>query len=191
LRGDQATLASLQATAVNPGTTYTWLPGAGEVIRQDQRVYSVSDEPVPLLYGSIPAYRAFYAGMSDGADVGELTQDLIALGYGDGLAQSKHYSAATAAAVERWQQKLGLPATGEILLGEVVFEPGPIRVTSVTPSVGESAGGRVRRGRGRQRRGRHRAVGGLDHTPGLHRLGRRPAIGGGGGRQGDHHPAQQ
>jgi putative peptidoglycan binding protein len=141
LQGDQAALAQLRATAANPGTTYTWLPTVGQVIRQDQPVYSVSNEPVPMLYGAIPAYRAFYAGMSDGGDVGELTHDLIALGYGGGLAQGDHYSAATAAAVDRWQQARGLPATGEILLGEVVFEPGPIRVTSVTPSAGASAGG--------------------------------------------------
>lgn len=141
LAGDRATLASLLETAVNPGTAYTWLPAAGAVIKQDQRVYSVSGEPVPLLYGPVAAYRAFYVGMSGGDDVGELTRDLIALGYGGGLAQSDHYSAATAAAVERWQQALGLPATGQILLGEVVFEPGPIRVTSVTPSVGSSVGG--------------------------------------------------
>ena len=141
LNGDQATLASERATAVNPGTTYTWLPSAGQVIRQDQPVYSVSDVPVPLLYGRVAAYRAFYAGMSDGGDVGELTHDLIALGYGGGLAQSDHYSRATAAAVERWQKARGLPVTGEILLGEVVFEPGPIRVTSVTPSPGAPAAG--------------------------------------------------
>jgi hypothetical protein len=141
LNGDQATLASERATAVNPGTTYTWLPSAGQVIRQDQPVYSVSDVPVPLLYGRVAAYRAFYAGMSDGGDVGELTHDLIALGYGGGLAQSDHYSRATAAAVERWQKARGLPVTGEILLGEVVFEPGPIRITSVTPSSGAPAAG--------------------------------------------------
>jgi multidrug efflux pump subunit AcrA (membrane-fusion protein) len=141
LRGDQATLTSDQATAMNPGTTYTWLPQVGQVIRQDQRAYAVSGEPVPLLYGSVPAYRAFYVGMPDGRDVGELTRDLIALGYGDGLAHSDHYSPATAAAVERWQKARGLPVTGEILLGEVVFEPGPIRVTSVTPSVGASIAG--------------------------------------------------
>jgi peptidoglycan hydrolase-like protein with peptidoglycan-binding domain len=101
---------------------------------------------VPLLYGSIPAYRAFGAGMSDGSDVGQLTRDLIALGYGAGLTQSNQYSSATAAAVERWQRALGLPATGEIPLGEVFFEPGPIRVTSVTPSPGapvEGGGGTV------------------------------------------------
>ena len=141
LRGDQATLASLAATEVNPGTVYTWLPQAGEIIKQDRPVYSLSDEPVPLLYGSIPAYRAFYVGMPDGGDVGELTHDLITLGYGDGLAQSDHYSAATAAAVQRWQKARGLPVTGEILLGEVVFEPGPVQITSVTPSVGGSVGG--------------------------------------------------
>ena len=141
LAGDQATLALQQANAVNPGTTYTALPKVGDVIRQGQSVYSVSNEPVPLLYGSIAAYRAFSVGMSDGADVGELTQDLIALGYGAGLSQSNHYSSATATAVKRWQSALGLPATGEILLGQVVFEPGPIRVTSVTPSVGSSVGG--------------------------------------------------
>jgi Putative peptidoglycan binding domain len=141
LQGDQAALASLLPTATNPGTTYTWLPQTGQVIRQDQPVYSLNNEPVPLLYGSIAAYRAFYTGMPDGADVGELTHDLIALGYGGGLDRSDHYSQATAAAVKRWQQALGLPATGEILLGEVVFEPGPIRVTSVTPSVGASVGG--------------------------------------------------
>jgi hypothetical protein len=141
LQADQATLSTDQATATNPGTAYTWLPGVGQVIRQDQRVYSVSNVPVPLLYGSIPAYRAFYTGMPDGGDVGELTHDLIALGYGGGLAQSDHYSAATAAAVERWQKALGLPVTGQILLGEVVFEPGPIRVTSVSPLAGASVGG--------------------------------------------------
>jgi len=123
------------------GGVYTWLPEPGQVIRQDQPVYSVNDEPVLLLYGSTPAWRAFDVGMSDGPDVGQLTRDLIALGYGAGLAQSDDYSAATAAALERWQSALGLPATGKIPLGGVVFEPGPIRVTSVTPSAGAATGG--------------------------------------------------
>jgi peptidoglycan hydrolase-like protein with peptidoglycan-binding domain len=132
---------SYTVTALRGGAgVYTWLPNPGQVIEQDQAAYSVSDEPVPLLYGSIPAYRAFDVGMSDGADVGQLTHDLIVLGYGDGLTQSTHYSSATAAAVERWQSALSLQATGEILLGEVVFEPGPIRVTSVTPSAGAPVG---------------------------------------------------
>ena len=141
IQSAQSNLANLEATEASSGGTYTWLPKVGDLIHEDQPVYSISNQPVPLLYGSVAAYRAFYVGMSDGADVGQLTHDLIALGYGAGLTQSNHYSSATATAVERWQTALGLPATGDILLGQVVFEPGPIRVTSVTPSVGASAGG--------------------------------------------------
>ena len=141
LQGDEAALALAQENAANPGTTYTALPDVGDVIKEDQSVYSVSNQSVPLLYGSVTAYRAFYVGMPDGSDVGELTADLIVLGYGSGLTQSNHYSSATAAAVERWQSALDLSATGEILLGEVVFEPGPIRITGVTPSVGSPVGG--------------------------------------------------
>jgi hypothetical protein len=141
LQNAEANLAALQPTAVNTGTTYTYLPKVGDIISEDQPVYTLNGQPVPLLYGSIAAYRAFYLGMPDGADVGQLTQDLLALGYGAGLTQSNRYSTATAAAVRRWQAALGLPPTGTILLGQVVFEPVPIRVTSVTPSVGQAVGG--------------------------------------------------
>jgi hypothetical protein len=140
LAADQATLTSLRATAVNPDGPYTAVPKVGDVIQEDQAVYSASGHPVPLLYGPVTAYRAFFVGMSDGADVGQLTRDLIALRDGTGLTPSDHYSAATATAVTRWQTALGLPATGEILLGQVVFEPGPIRITSITASVGAPVG---------------------------------------------------
>jgi peptidoglycan hydrolase-like protein with peptidoglycan-binding domain len=138
LQNAEAALSAAEDDEVNPGTMYTSLPQVGQKIFRDQAVYALNGEPVPLLYGSLPAYRAFHPGMSDGPDVGELTQNLIALGFGSGLTQSNHFSAATAAAVEAWQGSLGLPETGSILLGAVVFEPGPIRVTSVTPSVGQS-----------------------------------------------------
>jgi HlyD family secretion protein len=139
---------SYTVAALTGRGVYTWLPQPGQVIREDRPVYSVNDEPVPLLYGSIPAWRAFDVGMSEGPDVGELTRDLIRLGFGAGLAQSDQYSDATATAVERWQARLGLPVTGRIALGGVVFEPGPIQVTSVaaTPGMavqGDSGGGTV------------------------------------------------
>jgi hypothetical protein len=123
------------------GGVYTWLPQPGQVIKQGQPLYSVGNQPVPLLYGSIPAYRAFNAGMSDGPDVGQLNRALTALGYGTGLTPSDNYSSATAAAVERLQRALGLPTTGAIPLGGVFFEPGPVRVTSVAPSLGAPSQG--------------------------------------------------
>jgi len=127
---------SYAITALSGSGVYTWLPRPGQVIRQGQPLYSVNNQPVALLYGSLPAYRELNVGMSDGPDVGQLTRDLIALGYGAGLTRSDHYSSATAAAVERWQAALGLPSTGEIPLGGVVFEPGPVRVASVAPAPG-------------------------------------------------------
>lgn len=142
LRGDEATLAALQPTEVNPGTVYTWLPAAGDVIQQGNRVYAVSGHPVLLLYGAEPAYRAFYPGMSDGPDVHQLNRDLVALRFAKkDLARSSQYSQQTVEAVQRWQSSRGLPVTGQIPLGEVVFEPGPIRVASVPAAVGEPAGG--------------------------------------------------
>ncbi len=118
------------------GGVYTSLPQPGQIIKQGQSLYSVSNQPVPLLYGSIPAYRAFTAGMSDGPDVGQLNRALIALGYGAGLTQSDHFSSATAVAIQRLQHAIGVSATGELSLGQVYFEPGPIQIASVSPSLG-------------------------------------------------------
>jgi len=119
---------------------YTWLPAVGAVIREDGTVFSINGESVPLLYGAIPAYRPFRVGMSDGVDVGQLTRDLIALGFGSGLAPSNHFSNATAAAVERWQKARSWPTSGVVNPWQVVFEPGPLRVTSVGATVGASVG---------------------------------------------------
>lgn len=141
LQGDQSVLSALQPTEVRPGTVYTWLPSAGDVIRQNQPVYSASGQPTLLLYGSAPSYRAFYSGMSGGSDVHQLNRDLVALRLAKkDLAKSSQYSQQTVQAVQRWQSSRGLPVTGQIPLGEVVFEPGPIRVSSVPVSLGEPVG---------------------------------------------------
>ncbi len=88
-----------------------------------------------LVYGSTPATRAFAAGMSPGRDVAELNANLDALGYGQRLA-GEDFTAGTAAAIRALQSARGAAVTGELLVGSVVFEPGPVRVTSVTPTVG-------------------------------------------------------
>jgi hypothetical protein len=134
----ETSLNTLLKTAANPGATYTALPGVGQVISQGQQLYAIDGKPVPLFYGTTPLWRSFQLGMSDGPDVGELTQNLIALGFGagNGLTQSDHYSQATADAVKRWQASLGVDQTGVIRLGEVQFEPSAIRITSVHPTLG-------------------------------------------------------
>lgn len=136
LQNAQSALATAQASAVNPGTTYTQLPGVGAKVSQGQTLYTVSGVPVPLLYGDTPFWRDLSLGVSDGHDVGELTANLIALGFGSGLPQSDHFSADTEAAVQQWQASIGAPQTGVVHLGDAVVEHGVVIVTAVTPSVG-------------------------------------------------------
>jgi len=127
-----------------PGGIFTRLPVPGAVIRRGQPVYEVDGQPVPLWYGSRPAWRAFQPGMADGPDVRELEANLVALGYDPGrtITVDGHFTTATRAAVRRWQgAALGLPPvrrSGAIPLGGVVFLPGPIRVANVSATVGAS-----------------------------------------------------
>lgn len=114
---------------------YTNLPSPGDVVSRGQRLYAIDGQAALLLYGSTPAWRVFRAGMSSGPDVAELNSNLRALGYGS--ATGNRFTSSTAAAVSRLQRVRGLPETGMFLLGAVVFEPGPLRITAVTPTVGQ------------------------------------------------------
>jgi peptidoglycan hydrolase-like protein with peptidoglycan-binding domain len=130
--------ASSKATSYGQDAVFTSLPSAGQVVRRGQRLYDIDGTPTLLLYGSLVATRAFAAGMPDGPDVAELGANLDALGYGHGLAGNT-FTSATAAAIRSLQAAHGVTQTGELLLGSVVFEPGPQRVTGVMPNVGVGA----------------------------------------------------
>ena len=123
------------AALYGQSSTFTALPSVGEIVGRGQRLYEIGGQPVLLLYGATPATRAFVASMSPGRDVAELNANLDALGYGQGLAGDE-FTAATATAIRALQSARGASVTGELLVGSVVFEPGSVRVTSVTPTVG-------------------------------------------------------
>src|SRR5215510_7638675 len=84
----------------------TWLPAPGAVIGRGQPVYKADNRPVPLFCGRLPLYRPLHIG-DTGDDVTEAERNLAALGY-TGLTVDEYYTAATAAAVWRWQHDLGL-----------------------------------------------------------------------------------
>ena len=114
--------------------TATWLPAVGQVVEQGQVIYRVDDNPVVLLYGSTPAYRTLSAGTT-GADVTELNADLVALGYATAAeipAGTSTLTSATATALKKLQATLGLSQTGTLTLGQAVFEPGAVRVTTLS-----------------------------------------------------------
>jgi membrane fusion protein, multidrug efflux system len=112
---------------------------AGDVITRGKPIYRVDNTPVVLMYGDLPAYRALGTG-AEGPDVKQLEDNLKALGY-SGITVDQRYTAATAQAVTKWQKDLGMPQTGRVEQGRVVFAPGVIRVDSVTTGVNQSTGG--------------------------------------------------
>ena len=130
-----------------PAGIITWLPAAGQVIRRGQTLYRIDGQSVTLLYGSVPAWRSFQPGMTGGADVRELNENLIALGFDPDrqipdrqIAGGDQFGWATAAAIELWQRAHGMPETGSVPLGEVAFLPGPLLVSSESASTGGPVG---------------------------------------------------
>jgi hypothetical protein len=130
------------------GGKLTWLPLAGQVIRQGHALYKTDNgSPVVLLYGSVPDWRPLDEGVT-GADVSQLNHDLVALGDADSVDISAlgwdYFSWETAAGVEKLQSALGVSSpSGSLPLGQVVFEPQALRVSQVTGSLGGPANGPV------------------------------------------------
>lgn len=119
----------------------TALPRIGQVVTQGQVLLGVNGAPVVLLYGPIPAYRALTEGLQ-GADVAELNADLIALGYATTTrlpAGSDEFTWWTKSGLEKLQAALGVTQTGVLALGQAVFVPGAIRVTSLSAVLGAAA----------------------------------------------------
>jgi peptidoglycan hydrolase-like protein with peptidoglycan-binding domain len=129
-------LAESSATSYGTSSSYTKLPSPGRIVRRGQELFAIDGKPTLLLYGLTPAWRAFRSGMSPGADVAQLNANLQALGYA--VSSGDTFTSATRAAISALQRAHGLPETGTLLLGSVVFESGALRVKAVTPTPGQT-----------------------------------------------------
>jgi peptidoglycan hydrolase-like protein with peptidoglycan-binding domain len=121
---------------------FTSLPSPGQTIQQGSVLYRISDGPVVLLYGSVPAYRPLTQGLT-GNDVLQLNADLVALGYAtrsELSPTSNYFGSATTTAVEKLQDHLGVTQNGTLKLSQFVFLPSEARISAVNASVGSPAG---------------------------------------------------
>jgi peptidoglycan hydrolase-like protein with peptidoglycan-binding domain len=128
---------NFQLVGQRPGTI-TALPRVGQVIDRGQPVYAVDQRPIPLLMGEVPLFRMLTSGTS-GEDVRQLEQNLVDLDLAPRLTVDTQFTAATEAAVKRWQHALGVPETGAVEPGDAVVAPWPVRITSVRPVLGASS----------------------------------------------------
>ncbi|HEX2054143.1 MAG TPA: peptidoglycan-binding protein [Actinomycetota bacterium] len=100
-------------------------------------LFRVDFEPTVLLAGDVPAYRALDASSSDGPDIRQLEQALVDAGHGAGVTVDEDFTSGTAAAVARWEKALGrAKPDGRVELGDVIFQPGAVRVSSVEADKG-------------------------------------------------------
>lgn len=123
-----------------PGTL-TWLADVGTAVERGAPLYKVDELPVVALYGVVPMYRDLGWG-SKGIDVRQLEENLRALGL-TGFDVDDVYTGTTARAVRQWQAGLGLPQTGTVQRGRVVFVPGAVRVAEWQGQLGGPAAGDV------------------------------------------------
>ncbi|MER5930921.1 peptidoglycan-binding domain-containing protein [Streptomyces sp. NPDC002054] len=116
---------------------------AGEVdreVRMGQRLYERDARPITLMYGPTPAFRDMKVG-DRGPDVLQLERNLRDLGFGAGLYIDTRYDKNTEAAVKKWQKSLGIEnPSGSVGQGDVVFQPGPVRVVSADAALADRIG---------------------------------------------------
>lgn len=125
-----------------PGTI-TALSAQGTVLDRGSVIYEVDAKPVVLFLGSVPLYRAVATGMTNGPDVRVVEENLRDLGYRGFGTPDEKFTAATETAIKKWQKALGVDQTGVIELGDVVVTPTPVRVSTVSTSLGADAAGAV------------------------------------------------
>jgi hypothetical protein len=93
---------------------------------------------VGQVYGSTPAYRTLSSGTS-GPDIQELNADLVSLGYVTSSQlspTSDTFGSATTTALEKLEAALGVAQNGTLTLGQAVFLPTAVRVTTISATLG-------------------------------------------------------
>lgn len=126
------------------GGTLTEIAAVGSVVGFGHQLWALDNKPTMLMRGTIPAWRSFESGMSDGPDVRQLEQTLQDLGYLN-ADPSDSFNVYTSDAIKRWQKDNELEVTGSLSFGSVVFSPEAVRVGSQPAALADSiaAGGAI------------------------------------------------
>lgn len=106
-------------------------------VSQGDVLFDLDLQPTVLVHGDVPAFRDLDVDADPGADVAQLEQALVDLGFGNNLTVDEKFTQATATAVKKWEESLGRPgADGVVTLGDVLFAPTDLRIDVVSADVG-------------------------------------------------------
>jgi peptidoglycan hydrolase-like protein with peptidoglycan-binding domain len=110
----------------------------GSVVTLGTELFRIDNFPVVLFHGALPMWRPFADGMEKGPDVMQLEQSLAELGYFD-REPDNEFTWRTAEAIKKWQQDIGVEATGTIAPGQIVFLPSDVRIAAQKATIGSPA----------------------------------------------------
>lgn len=94
---------------------------AGDEVSHGSTLYTVDLRPVVVAQGEVPAFRAIGQG-TQGPDVAQVQSMLAARGLYSGPTDGKA-GAGTVAAIKAWQKAAGMPQSGVVEAGDVIFVP--------------------------------------------------------------------
>jgi hypothetical protein len=106
----------------------TDLPEEGAMVDRGGSIHEIDGQGAFLLFGRRPAWRVFSQGMTDGADILQLEENLVALGFGSEMNIDDVFEDATADGIEAWRKAAGMPEGRLLERGRVFFQPGAVRV---------------------------------------------------------------
>lgn len=126
------TSATITATARG---TVTSNADVGDLVELGDILAEIDGNPVVALYGSVPQFRELEVNTEDGADIRQLEENLVALGFDpDGtVTVDENYTVYTGEMVERWETDLGLEEPDTIVAaGQIAFIAGPSEIATRT-----------------------------------------------------------
>ncbi len=126
------------SVSASTGGTVTRIAAVGDSIELGGLLAEIDGNPVVALYGTVPQFREIDIGSDPGADIRQLEENLVALGFDQGgtVLVDEVFTAETEAMVERWEVALGIDlADGKVDAGQIAFIEGPSEVLDRT-SVG-------------------------------------------------------
>jgi peptidoglycan hydrolase-like protein with peptidoglycan-binding domain len=141
------TYADTTSVITSGDGTITAVAAAGGEVARGSILYEVNGSPTVALYGDAPMYRDLSEGVT-GDDVVVLEQNLASLGYNsgdedddgnpvdEGFVVDGEFDSATAEAVSRWQDDVGVEPTGVVSASSVLVIDGPSSVSNVAVDVG-------------------------------------------------------
>ena len=127
--------------ALSAQGTLTGLPEEGAVVDRGGLIAEVDGRPVRLLFGTRPLWRVLDANVTNGPDVRQLEENLVALGHGStaNLTIDDDWTGATTAAVKRWQKANDVDESGAVAPGDVVVVPAAVRIAEHKAALGSPA----------------------------------------------------